>query len=45
MVGPVGPAAIDEKARDLKQARRLWEISEELTGVRWQVGKRAIHRS
>lgn len=41
MVGPVGPAAIDEKARDLGQARRLWEVSEELTGVRWPVARKA----
>jgi NAD(P)-dependent dehydrogenase (short-subunit alcohol dehydrogenase family) len=38
MVGPPGPAVIDKKARDLVTARRLWEVSEELTGVTWPVG-------
>ena len=35
MVGPPGPAVIGEKARDAVAARRLWEVSEELTGVKW----------
>jgi NAD(P)-dependent dehydrogenase (short-subunit alcohol dehydrogenase family) len=35
MVGPPGPVVIGEKARDVETARRLWEVSEELTGVRW----------
>jgi NAD(P)-dependent dehydrogenase (short-subunit alcohol dehydrogenase family) len=35
MVGPPGPAVIGEKARDAEMARRLWEVSEELTGVTW----------
>lgn len=38
MVGPPGPAVIGEKARDAEMARRLWEASEELTGVRWPAG-------
>ena len=35
MVGPPGPAVIGEKARDAVAARRLWEVSEELTRVKW----------
>jgi NAD(P)-dependent dehydrogenase (short-subunit alcohol dehydrogenase family) len=35
MRGPVGPAIISDKARDPERARKLWEVSEELTGVRW----------
>jgi NAD(P)-dependent dehydrogenase (short-subunit alcohol dehydrogenase family) len=35
MVGPPGPVVIGDKARDAAMARRLWEVSEELTGVRW----------
>ena len=38
MKGPAGWAAIDEKARDPHAARRLWEASEKLTGVRWPQG-------
>ncbi|MGA2219378.1 MAG: SDR family oxidoreductase [Terracidiphilus sp.] len=38
MVGPPGLAVIGEKARDAGAARRLWEVSEELTGVKWPVG-------
>jgi len=37
MVGPPGPAVIGDKARDAAMARRLWEVSEELTGVKWPV--------
>jgi len=37
MVGPPGPVVIGEKARDAETARRLWEVSEELTGVKWPV--------
>ncbi|MGA2852388.1 MAG: SDR family oxidoreductase [Terracidiphilus sp.] len=36
MVGPPGPVVIGEKARNAAMARRLWEVSEELTGVKWQ---------
>jgi NAD(P)-dependent dehydrogenase (short-subunit alcohol dehydrogenase family) len=38
LAGPPAPARIDDKARDAEGARRLWEISEKLTGVRWPVG-------
>jgi len=31
--GPVGPAKVGKAARDEAVARRLWEVSEELTGV------------
>ena len=37
MVGPPGPVVIGDKARDAATARRLWEVSEELTGVKWPV--------
>jgi NAD(P)-dependent dehydrogenase (short-subunit alcohol dehydrogenase family) len=37
MVGPPGPVVIGEKARDAETARRLWDVSEELTGVKWPV--------
>lgn len=34
MAGPVGPASRAPVAKDDATARRLWEVSEELTGVR-----------
>jgi NAD(P)-dependent dehydrogenase (short-subunit alcohol dehydrogenase family) len=37
MVGPPGPVVFGEKARDAAVARRLWEVSEELTRVNWPV--------
>jgi NAD(P)-dependent dehydrogenase (short-subunit alcohol dehydrogenase family) len=33
--GPVGPARIGRQAQDREVARRLWEVSEQLTGVHW----------
>jgi NAD(P)-dependent dehydrogenase (short-subunit alcohol dehydrogenase family) len=33
--GPAGPATVGPLARDETLARRLWELSEELTGVRY----------
>ncbi len=33
--GAVAPAKIFPQARDMTVARRLWEISEKLTGVKW----------
>lgn len=38
MVGPPGLAVVGERARDSEAARRLWEVSEELTGVTWPEG-------
>ncbi len=35
MKGPVAPARVEAKAKDAAVARRLWEVSEQLTGVRW----------
>ncbi|MBB6146435.1 NAD(P)-dependent dehydrogenase (short-subunit alcohol dehydrogenase family) [Silvibacterium bohemicum] len=35
MKGPVAPAYIAPRAKDAASAKRLWEISEKLTGVRW----------
>jgi NAD(P)-dependent dehydrogenase (short-subunit alcohol dehydrogenase family) len=35
LAGPPAPARMDERTRDAEGARRLWEISEKLTGVRW----------
>jgi NAD(P)-dependent dehydrogenase (short-subunit alcohol dehydrogenase family) len=37
LAGPPGLARIDEKARDTEASRRLWEMAEQLTGVRWPV--------
>ena len=42
MVGPPGPVEIGERARDAAMARRLWEISEELTGVKWPVSVQEV---
>jgi len=33
--GPVGEAVIGREAQDTAVAARLWQVSEELTGVRW----------
>jgi NAD(P)-dependent dehydrogenase (short-subunit alcohol dehydrogenase family) len=33
--GPVGAAKIGKRARDTAVAARLWEVSEQLAGVRW----------
>jgi Dehydrogenases with different specificities (related to short-chain alcohol dehydrogenases) len=33
--GPVAPAYVAPQARDETSARKLWEISEKLTGVEW----------
>jgi hypothetical protein len=30
-------AVVAKRARDRDVAKRLWEVSEELTGVRWPV--------
>ncbi|MEI9998087.1 MAG: oxidoreductase [Verrucomicrobiota bacterium] len=35
MTGLPAPAIIPPRAKDLAVARRLWEISEQLSGVRW----------
>lgn len=34
--GPLGPARWSEQARDENLARRLWQVSEELTGFRYR---------
>jgi NAD(P)-dependent dehydrogenase (short-subunit alcohol dehydrogenase family) len=44
MRGPVGPATVSDKARDPERARKLWEISEELTGVRWPRFEAALQK-
>ncbi len=36
--GPIGPNSRSAAARDQAVARRLWELSEERTGVRWPLG-------
>src|SRR5271155_5228343 len=33
--GPVAPAKVFPQAKDEAVARRLWEVSEQLTGVKW----------
>jgi NAD(P)-dependent dehydrogenase (short-subunit alcohol dehydrogenase family) len=35
--GPVAPACVAPQARDEASARKLWEVSEKLTGVVWPV--------
>jgi NAD(P)-dependent dehydrogenase (short-subunit alcohol dehydrogenase family) len=37
--GPVVAAIIDSVAKDEEAARRLWQVSEELTGVSWQTSR------
>jgi hypothetical protein len=37
--GPVGEAKIGKRAREIDIASRLWEVSEQLTGVRWSDGR------
>jgi NAD(P)-dependent dehydrogenase (short-subunit alcohol dehydrogenase family) len=39
MKGAVAPAVISKRARDVSAAQRLWVVSEELTGVRWEIAK------
>jgi NAD(P)-dependent dehydrogenase (short-subunit alcohol dehydrogenase family) len=39
--GNVAPAAVSAKANNLELAARLWEVSEQLTGVTWQAAKAA----
>jgi NAD(P)-dependent dehydrogenase (short-subunit alcohol dehydrogenase family) len=34
--GPVGPARLSSCAQDEKLARRLWQVSEEMTGLRYE---------
>ncbi len=33
--GPIGPARLSTPAQDEKLARRLWQVSEEMTGFRY----------
>jgi hypothetical protein len=35
LIGAPGPAVIGAHAKDLGVAKKLWEISEDLTGARW----------
>ncbi len=44
LIGAPGPAVIGARAKDLAVAKQLWEISEDLTGARLQVGL-ALHNS
>ncbi|HZC71896.1 MAG TPA: oxidoreductase [Jatrophihabitans sp.] len=36
--GPIGPARLSSFAQDEKLARRLWQVSEEMTGLRYDWG-------
>jgi NAD(P)-dependent dehydrogenase (short-subunit alcohol dehydrogenase family) len=36
--GPIGPARLSTLAQDEKLARRLWQVSEEMTGLRYEWG-------
>ena len=38
MKGPPGPAVIKPAGQDMAAAKRLWEITEELTGIRFLPG-------
>jgi NAD(P)-dependent dehydrogenase (short-subunit alcohol dehydrogenase family) len=38
--GPIGPARLSPLAQDEKLARRLWQVSEEMTGLRYEWGER-----
>jgi len=37
--GPPGPARMPERAKDDEVAKRLWEVSEKLTGIRYSAEK------
>ena len=39
--GPVAPAYVAPQARDEGSARKLWEVSEKLTGVEWPGAERS----
>jgi NAD(P)-dependent dehydrogenase (short-subunit alcohol dehydrogenase family) len=43
MRGPVAKAIIGKAAQDQSTANRLWEVSEELTGVTWPGSRTALH--
>lgn len=36
-VGPVGAHKIEPHAKDKKVSRRLWEVSEKATGIKWEI--------
>jgi NAD(P)-dependent dehydrogenase (short-subunit alcohol dehydrogenase family) len=44
LIGAPGPAVIGAHAKDLAVAKKLWEVSEDLTGARWQE-RAALHNS
>jgi NAD(P)-dependent dehydrogenase (short-subunit alcohol dehydrogenase family) len=41
--GPIGPAKLSPCAQDEKLARRLWQVSEELTGFRYEWSPAPAH--
>ena len=43
--GPVGLAYVAPQARDEAVARKLWEVSEKLTGVDWAIEEQAAPRT
>jgi NAD(P)-dependent dehydrogenase (short-subunit alcohol dehydrogenase family) len=43
MRGPVANAVIGKAAKDQAAARRLWEVSEQLTGVSWPDSRTGLH--
>jgi hypothetical protein len=45
MRGPVTNAVIGNAAKNEAAARRLWDVSEKLTGVTWPGAKTALHRA
>jgi NAD(P)-dependent dehydrogenase (short-subunit alcohol dehydrogenase family) len=45
MKGDVAPAKISAKASDAGLAQRLWEVSEQLTGVVWPGSRNVLHQA
>ena len=39
MVGPVGECDLEKNVLDIYQAQQLWKISEEKTGVQWNLSE------
>lgn len=39
MAGPVGECVLDESVLNIEQATKLWSISEEATGVSWNISR------
>jgi hypothetical protein len=42
LIGAPGPSVIGKQVRDVDVARKLWEISEDLTGVQWSPSRPSL---